>query len=439
MEISAYFYTAVIMVVSSVGGVIFWTTPGFLDPGVKISAIESPPIESPPVKEAFHDPGEDFGYILVLKDKEQLTCGAANLLSQLCLTQKISNNVRLVEPFLVTSYFGFPTGTGYSSTQHPALSFFDIFDRSDWESITAKTGVNPFTDWEHFLKYAPREVILVVDQWSAPTHRHELPELLTRNNFYLKKTVAKNFSKTGVLTLERFVDMIYGNTPPEEVTVVFDQFGGITRTDIAAYLESVDIDCEKRILQNYIFTLLKPSKRLSDDAQRYKQEFLDQQYISIMIRSEHISKDIKEPAKKREQIEKCLTKAKWHLDSIQKLHSLPSVFVAMDIGRHGSDGYINGHRKDQVKHFSHELENFIPAVTNGALSFDEWESSFDDIAGSVDSGYISVLQKEIAIEGKCLILVGGGQYQSHAYNLFMSLNKESAPCIIRLNAQCNVH
>ena len=64
----------------------------------------------------------------------------------------------------------------------------------------------------------------------------------------------------------------------------------------------------------------------------------------------------------------------------------------------------------------------------------EWEKTFERVAHSTDSGYIAMLQQVIVTRAKCILFVGGGTFQRHAYNLYRQLNPENQ--CVRILEKC---
>ena len=62
---------------------------------------------------------------------------------------------------------------------------------------------------------------------------------------------------------------------------------------------------------------------------------------------------------------------------------------------------------------------------------DEWEQSFESVAHFKVSGYIAVMQKTLAANSACLVLVGGGSFQASTKELYNELHPDS-DCVIHL-------
>ncbi len=385
---------------------------------------------------------KESGYILTLQIKEQMTCGAANLLSQSCLISKLDKNIRIVEPFLKKSYFGFSANNAVQSltTFSADLTFFDVFSQDSWNKILSDFHFPLMASWEDFVGNAPRSVVLVTDDWS----RSDQLDLETSNfikylenfGFTLLRTVHRDPKQQKSFSETEFREFIYEHDQPENITVIFNTFGGITNTERAKYLELVDVDCEKKRLQTFVFNNAQLSTKISNNKKKYQHKYLKQPYLSLMVRTEHMIKGKENPEEKADLVNNCLNKTLILVNTLKQEHQIEQVFLTMDTGRFGSDGYISGHRNNEKDVFKLTM-NFVPAVFDNTMSYDNWANSFEDIADSVTSGYVAMLQKDIATEGECLILVGGGQFQQHAHQLYLSKRRGRQPCVIRLDKNCN--
>ena len=103
-----------------------------------------------------YNPFQETGYVLAFMYSDQLTGGAVNLLSLMCLATELGE-VRVVEPFVVNSDFGLNASKRWTEQ----LKFRDINDISIWKRYTSTKHYNPLVSYETFIKDAPRKVLLV--------------------------------------------------------------------------------------------------------------------------------------------------------------------------------------------------------------------------------------------------------------------------------------
>ncbi len=89
-------------------------------------------------------------------------------------------------------------------------------------------------------------------------------------------------------------------------------------------------------------------------------------------------------------------------------------------------------------YISNKLFTYMEQFHN--VSYPRVEESLASISGIRHEGYNAALQLNIAVRAKCLLLIGGGSFQSHASSVFRSLHK-GTPCAVKrevgwLKRQC---
>ena len=99
---------------------------------------------------------------------------------------------------------------------------------------------------------------------------------------------------------------------------------------------------------------------------------------------------------------------------LRESSSLQTSFLAADMGSHGT---LTSQDSDRA-HF----EDFVQQIYGGPTTVQEWERTFEEVAGTTDCGYIALLQKLIVARSKCVLFVGGGAFQRHTLRLFRKRN-----------------
>ena len=444
MELSLIFFSLVLTVATTLSAFIIYDMNGQKFPSGFATTRDSLAITE---EYALSSPGElqeeIRGYVLILKGKEQLTSGALGLLSQGCLFNKISDKVRLVEPFIFDSLYGFPNILTNAKNQKyisSNISFFDLYDEHNWLNLQKKYLVSPFSDWESFINNAPKEVILVLDEWGGAVNRAKINSIINKSlshyGFHIKRVVIKNFRKTGKLSLEKFRDLVYQNDNPEDVTVIFNKLGLISQAKPANWYESIDVNCANNDEKDEVNSV-ELASIIHQKHTDYVNEFMNKPYLSIMFRTEHMLTKSKQE-NWINVIAECLNVTMNSLKQLKEKTGLDSVFVALDLGEHGSNDVSNRLNNEMAHRVREKIKTIIPMATEGALEFHGWDQSFDQITGAVPSGFTATLQKSIASGAECMILVGGGRFQKHAYNLYMSKRKGREPCVINLDKGCKL-
>ena len=404
------------------------------------------------------------GYVLADDYWEQQNSGCRNLQSLQCWAAKL--NMKVVEPFLVNSVLH----TLPSSATPSWLRYSQMFDMSEWNRESVRLNHSILEPWEEFLAKAQRRVISVefqhayskdVKRKQAKLNAKPLQEvkiecepqagwpktgqitLLKSHNFTIVRKVCLNFEFGKYLSLKEFRDAILGDYSPNEVTIIFRQWRGL---GIVGRILVRDSGCVNTGIQEN----MRPSQRLYDDASKYVSTYLsgnhskytlprqsaslqqfssDGGYIAVMARLEKSKLSFN----KREGIVPfCLEQTIKYTRKLVEDSGIGMTFLSIDIGKYGSNSFRNTGDSSNLRE---EFAKFFMNFYGGKLTIHEWESTFEDIAHTEDSGYIALLQKMIVVRAKCVIFIGGGAFQKHALNLYQSSRPKGEWCI-RIIKEC---
>ena len=372
------------------------------------------------------------GYILELSSSDQLTSGAANVLCLQCLARQIHPRVVLVEPFVtVRSQYGASlVGDQELFARENNVKLSDIFDISVWKRITQQQQYAPLVTWEYFLKYAPRDVILVQNlfdkECSALVHLNEtLSPFFKVFQFQVVRLACLQPKTSGPLTLNQFKVAVYGNYSPPTVTVIFDRFCGIG-TGIWPYATAItETACEKRTTQRF-FHSLKPSSRVLKDAATFAKRYLGgaNNYTSVMIRTAHSVLTLGYSNGTR-VLSKCLRKAVEEWKAMKSRVGSNNTYLTHD------NFFRNNVGASLIKNFTQELYG---------NDNDQWESRFEDVAGLNHTGgvvaYVAIVQKVVVAQARCIILIGGGSFQGSAFRMYTESHKLDSRCYKRWDKYC---
>ena len=376
-----------------------------------------------------------------MKYRDQLTGGALNLLSLICLTTKFGG-VRVVEPFLVNSDFGLNTSKRWTEQ----LKFSDINDISMWKEYTSTKHYNPLVSYEIFTKDAPRKVLLV--QYYYPCGDHTVwsmaREFCDSNGLELVGKVCLRYDREKIFTIDMLENQIYSHYKKTEVVVLFEMYGGIVEQQYSGErtfrLSARDTKCSRRMDFDY-YKAVKPSPSVFSDANTYIQRYLNgsSTYISLMIRLERILLLAK--AWNRHNSTQC---AKECLNSVLKKWrdtktrtGITTTFLAIDVGAYGSRSFHNYSVIENA--VLPAVEEFFSAVYDNRTSLEEWEDTFSSVGlgRTKTSGYIAMMQKVIAVRGDVLILVGKkahSSFQTASKSLYHKFHGKGH--IIELDSKC---
>ena len=394
------------------------------------------------------------GYIAVLKIYEQQTMATGNLLQLQCWANSL--NLAVVKPFMVNSCLRIVLD---ESKLAQMMRLDDTLDIGNWNEYAAEKGYAPLADWNEFINHAPRKVIAVQlrypllstvkaikakgipfphppkgDQYKIGCPFKLLGaksmDFLKSKGFTVVRRVCFNFMRGDELPLTQFHKDILGHFDPSSVTIIMDEWRGLGETQRVLIQEKI---CrEKHPFREQV----KPSQKLVKSAERYVQEYLGgREYLAVIARFEMtgLTQRVYERGNDSHAIIPfCLqlTLDKWH--RFKRDTGLNTTFLSIDIGKYGS---ISFERKKYYGHLP-EMMRFVTQIYGGKMAVHEWERTFEAIAQTTDSGYVAMLQQTIVTRAKCILFVGGGTFQRHAYNLYRQLHPNPEDQCVRILEKC---
>ena len=380
--------------------------------------------------------------MLAMNYSDQMTGGSANVMNLQCFVGHHLSGVKVVEPFLHTT--GSTLGVGLSpsyekmrSQDMNTVKHSDIFDKNEWALYAGERQYSPLVTWEHFMRTSPRKLILVHHTWLSKDCDDNMIastiEFVTENKFEIVRHVCLNFRYKGVLTSQGLLHTIYGDFNPSDVTVIFNVWGGIS-FHVADYRYAVS---DTRCNRVYEIRLFHHSKQLSNDVKDYCKRHLNRTsgYVAVMIRIEYfaIFHDLyKLPAEEqRIKLMECFNSIYLKVQSLQEERNLKGTLLTMDIGKHGSTGLRgNSSQYLDMKSLEKAVSDFFYSMS---LDRDEWQDSFENVARFKVSGYIAIIQQELAANSGCLILAGGGTFQKNAKALYTEFHQQTGlNCVLHM-------
>ena len=357
---------------------------------------------------------ESDGYILPFSVMEEQTNGAKNLW-QLQIWAKLVN-MHIVEPFAKDSIF---TMSGIAPNFSKSLRFGDYLDLEQWNKMVVRNYGNPLVKWEEFISKSSRDVILLYmakGKFTKPltiVYDDDADKCLdgkmaiTENdmkwihqNFNVAKRVCylSAANKPHALTIKNFSSMIFGDLMPNKVSLIITGWEGIRNSRI--YLTPIYIFMV--VFQEDI--IFPPSQRILKAYRSYVAQYIgNRTYVGIVFRSHHIL-FYNQYWKARnftgmsQTLLQCSKQLKVELD---KIRSQSEIFLAIDLGTFGSKRYSKDDRLTPLKNQIHS------DVYNGTLTADQREERLKNAAGGInDCGFIAQLEKVIATNADCIILLG---------------------------------
>ena len=361
------------------------------------------------------------GFVISLNYYDQQISALRRLLNLQCWAAQ--NKMAVVEPFFIhETRLGLslaPEVDDKPTTRQ--LKFSDVFDIQQWNS---KRSI-PLTSWKTFHDSAPKDVILVRIKLKdrntdlmvpcSPDHvmENQVYDFLAQHNFRVcKKVCIDLYRYSHELLSEELSDIVFGKTRDVKVTLVFAMWTGIKM--------SGNFVCRTgRFCRN-----LNPSARSIRDGNVYVQKWLNgNRYIAVMLRLEKIHSSGKSVAAVLDKTLKLWSQLK---DKVK----CNTTFLSLDVGRFGSKDL--GKAGSKIKAYVMEnAQTFFHKIYGNSISFDAWEESFVNVSGTTEPSYISALQTAIAARAQCVLLVGGGEFQSRVLQLHKNYHRMK-PCHVLL-------
>ena len=114
---------------------------------------------------------------------------------------------------------------------------------------------------------------------------------------------------------------------------------------------------------------------------------------------------------------------------------IKDVFVTSDIGMYGSITW-GGTLDPQLFHnglmarVEEQIKHTMERLYKNKWTFEKWEKSFVQATGGVkDRGYIAAVQRGIASQASCLIMLGGGSFQYLTLKSYVGHTEPHKRCI----------
>lgn len=381
------------------------------------------------------DDGVKLTYIITQSFGGQLTRAVKNMMMQQCWAQGLPNTATILEPFSSKSLLIHSPEIWDSvrrGQMNNAARFSDYFDLKLYNHISVEGRAVPLVMWEEFLLRAPRQVVVVPTPRGSCSNHHLHTVMDTNFRAFLKGLQKWNFNIVKVFPINcsdenRGKKLIEVLSPfLLNSTIAFSSWRNY---DVVKSWLDLDSRCNEH---KYPADRLLPSAKMKMHMQNYRTNILRAKTtIAIMLRVERFL-TLKLRSSTSETVDSCLNKT---LSQFLQLKQEPvwansEPFLTLDIGRYGS-GIMQ--KNDAVAKFGESLESVTKSVTallvkvyNGRWgSIEEWEKSFPKATeGIAERGYVATLQRSIAIESDCLILMGGGSFQEVAAKQYLQAHPD---------------
>ena len=354
-------------------------------------------------------------FVTALRYIGQQGAGINALISLQCWAGHTGLPMSILEPIFSTTML-----EGSFSYKTSTLKLRDCFDINAASNVPGHAGI---MSREDFLERGPMDIVYID---TDPYSKIEKPMMtfakdescmtatekllpLTRNG-YCVKGVGSIHIKTGK------IQDVLNRWRKRSVLIVFSWWVGPWFTHPEC--EGIDNDGN---------TQIRPSPRLLKDAENYDNLYkasdgVAAKKVAIMIRLEHTIYFIqKNPTKY--SVKKCLHQlVQSSAKLLGKSHRMP--ILTADIGKYGSK------KSMKVPLAEKQTKDTIQLLLNKTMSFEMWEESFIKAAdGVTNEAYIGALQRTVASRADCLVLMGGGHFQSLALQDYVRLHGRNNMCV----------
>ena len=380
---------------------------------------------------------QEGGYIFPYSIYEEQTNGAKNLWQLQVFAKQVG--MQVVEPFAKESLF---TMAGIAPNFSQALRFGDYVDIDEWNFLVTRDGGSPLVLWEEFITKAPRKAIILftakyqtiqdhltttydkscnAERKIAPSDIHWINE-----NFNVIKTVCYLCAtyKPHALSIKQFMSLVLNDSSlqPSDVSVILVHWIGIRETRV--HLLPINI-FSTPLHRRFTFP---PSKRVMAAYEAYVQHYIgDHKYVGIIFRTHHVMYFSPLKGSFANQSKYLLECSKRLSNVLDKVRKKWEIFLAYDMGLFGSKNYVKDKQLVPLQ------KQIFLDVFNGSVQVNEREERLIRAAnGTTDSGVIALLEKVIAINANCIVLLGQhSTFVQSAGKLYASIHQTNT-CIVSI-------
>ena len=391
------------------------------------------------------------GHALALDYWEQQTSGSRNLQSLQCWAAQY--NLSVVEPVVAQSLMTSPLNR--TSTTAHRLWFRDLYDIEEWNSLSSKLNHSHLVSWDDFLSSASPHVILVSVVYAnatevgqnlrepgmaavEPSQRMRtgcssdwtnVKQFLYRHHFHVVREICFNFAFGDSLSKEEFEAHLFGSLSPSSCTVVFSQWRG-TGPPPRVLMELSQ--CNDILIHK----MISLSQGLLLHAQHYQtRSFRAAPYIAVAVRFEKLQLVLEEGRKTTPTLAQCLRLLLEAWREVRNSSGLTHTLLMADMGTLGSGTFANTSHVS-VPQLDSGFRKVFREIYGSTLTVEEWENSLRDMAVAGDRGYVAALQKVLISQAKCVVLMGGGAFQHHAYSLYLKEHPQEQEQCVRVVKKC---
>jgi hypothetical protein len=404
---------------------------------------------------------QDGTYIITLTYGGQMTRGIRNMMMQQCWAASLGRATYIVEPFLSHSNLhhspSFWTSLDMGELRE-AAKFSDYYDLQYYNEKSLEDKSLSLVTWESFLQKAPRNsVVLVIPEQSCSLDSskyvpgvklssncslskpfHDFIVGLEKYNFHIVKTVCIHCSRLdGPLGIKELHNEIGQAGQGFSLLINTGRNFGAT----SSWLHVPDM-CRLSESPSRS-TRLRPSLSVTNHTHYYKKIIIGNKHIvALMLRIERFLMQQRSQRSVQNNLTSCVNTALEIHDKIRKEKDV-GTFLTLDVGSFGSHvmqrsravSRLASSGEDSIESITSLAKDTINHIYNGRFTLKTWEETFVEASGGMtEMGYIAMLQRNIATEADCLILMGGGSFQQVA--AFQYIKKHPEPSSRCLHTVC---
>ncbi len=393
-------------------------------------------------------------YVITHKYQGQQGAGVRGIASFQCFLKSLGGSFALAEPHIERNRL-----LGHSTGGKDGFKFSDLFDIDLFNRKSSDGSRAEMISIKEFLQHCPRNTILIntvlgdrkqilwtaasvggkkrrclndeiINELNGKDLQDKLEKSMERVKHdacvvrVLELSVLMTFSERAQRSAD-LKDWIFQGWSPSDVTLDFNTWGGPFNVP-----EHGGAHCFREYNTSITNILFKPSKRLLRDAKQYEDVFLEgQNKLAVMIRAEKIIEFYLTQEKlssELDSLEECFDEVMRLSRAIYNATGSTKPLVTMDIGRFGSASLV-ALENTKREHMVEASKKTLMALYRNQWTFEEWENSFIEATGGVTNNcYIAALQRTLAARADCLVLMGGGSFQTLAVEGYLDYHNNSA-------------
>ena len=334
--------------------------------------------------------------------------------------------MNIVEPFASSSMFRI---TRILASSNESLRFGDYYDKEKWNKAVVDKGGSPLVKWEKFLLNTPRDAVILITKKKPDLPK---PLIISYNDVDPQSCNLGKVPKEDMLWLKSIFNitrvMCYLGCVNKHHDISVEEFGSyifekmnLTKATLITVgwlgIRKTRVDIRStRAFASAINTriVLPPSPRVIQAFESYKSLYIgDHKYVGIVFRTHHVMFFTPPGTKKEKYLLQCSKNLSHVLDKVREKWK---IFLAYDMGTYGSVKLIES---------KIPLHNQIFLdVFNGTIQPEQRMEMLKQAAGGItDRGFIAQLEKMIATNADCIILLGKhSNFVRSAASLYLSLH-----------------